>query len=164
LLLIKEGNIISRFRIPVSGEYRFADLAAGIYSLQLFETNIRQDNISLDGSNTRQINLVIPVVEPGVPAKTINHYLLLGPPTSRGRQTNLILAMDYILAFSVTVGFSVAEAKQAQRVTIIGEGISAADQQKIRDSGSQIEILTGDAYDIETKLISRIQAGRAFGD
>lgn len=164
LLLIKEGNIISRFRVPVSGEYRFADLAAGIYALQLFETTIRQDNISLDGLNTRQINLVVPVVEPGETTKTINHYLLLGPPTSRGRQTNLILAMDYILAFSVTVGFSLAEAKQAQRVTIIGEGISAADQQAIRTSGSQVELLTGDAYDIETKLIARIQAGRAFGD
>ena len=164
LLLIKEGNIISRFRIPVSGEYRFADLAAGNYSLQLFETNIKQDNISLDGTNTRQLNLVIPVVQPGEMTKTISHYLLLGPPTSRGRQTNLILAMDYILAFSVTVGFSLAEAKQAHQVTIIGEGISAADQQALRDSGSQVEILSGDAYDIETKLIARIQAGRAFGD
>ncbi len=164
LLLIKEGNIISRFQIPLSGEYRFADLAAGVYSLHVFESNIRQDNILLDGVNTRQINLVIPVVEPGTPTKTINHYLLLGPPASRGRQTNLILAMDYILAFSVTVGFSVVEAKQAHRVTIIGEGITAADQQAIRDSGSQVELLAGDAYDIETKLIARIQAGRAFGD
>ncbi len=163
LLLIKEGNIISRFRIPVSGEYRFPDLAAGVYSLQLFESNIRQDNISLDGSNSREINLVVPVSQPEIADKTISHYLLFGPPGSRGRQTNLILAMDYMLAFSVTVGFSVEEAKQAQRVTIIGEGISAADRQAIQDSGSEVEAIAGDAYDIEAKLIARIQAGRAFG-
>ena len=163
LLLIKEGNIISRFRIPVSGEYRFTDLAAGVYSLQLFESNLRQDNISLDGRNSREINLVVPVTQPEIPDKTISHYLLFGPPGSRGRQTNLILAMDYVLAFSVTVGFSVAEAKQAQRVTIIGEGISAADRQAIQDSGSEVETIAGDAYDIEAELIARIQAGRAFG-
>jgi|GEM_PF-1069166 len=165
LLLIKEGNIISRFRIPTSGGYRFSDLAAGNYSLQVFETNIRQDNISLDGTNSREINLVItqPTDKPTTSDKSINHYLLLGPPSSRGRQTNLILVMDYVLAFSATVGFSVEEAKQARQVTIVGEGISAADQQAIKDSGSQVELLSGDAYDIETQLNARIQAGRAFG-
>lgn len=165
LLLIKEGNIISRFRIPTSGGYRFSDLAAGNYSLQIFETNIRQDNISLDGTNSREINLVItqPTDKPTTSDKSINHYLLLGPPSSRGRQTNLILVMDYVLAFSATVGFSVEEAKQARQVTIVGEGISAADQQAIKDSGSQVELLSGDAYDIETQLNARIQAGRAFG-
>ena len=71
--------------------------------------------------------------------------------------------MDYVLAFSATVGFSIEEAKQARQVTIVGEGISAADQQAIKDSGSQVELLSGDAYDIETKLNARIQAGRAFG-
>ena len=56
------------------------------------------------------------------------------------------------------------DAKQARQVTIIGEGISATEQQSIGDSGSEVEILTGDAYDIETMLNARIQAGRAFGD
>jgi hypothetical protein len=71
--------------------------------------------------------------------------------------------MDYVLAFSVTVGFSVAEAKQAHRVTIIGEGISAADRQAIQESGSEVEVIADDAYDIEARLNARIQAGRAFG-
>jgi hypothetical protein len=163
LLLIKEGNIIARFSIPTSGNYRFSNLAEGTYSIQVFETSVRQDNIALDGINTREINLVIPDVPPSTPDKTINHYLLFGPPNSRGRQTNLMLALDYILAFSVTAGFSVAEAKQARHVTIIGEGVSAADQQAIRASGSQVELLSGDAYDIEAELNARVRAGRAFG-
>jgi hypothetical protein len=163
LLLITEANIISRMRIPASETYRFSDLAAGIYSIQVFETNVRQDNISLDGTNNREIDLVIPDTPTSVTDKKINHYVLLGPPNSRGRQTNLLLAVDYVLAFSATIGFNVEEAKQARQVTIIGEGISAVDQQAIQDSGSQVEVLTGDAYDIETELNLRIRAGRAFG-
>ena len=90
--------------------------------------------------------------------------MLFGPPGARGRQINLMLATDFVLAFSVTVGFSVTEAKQASRVTIIGEGISPADMQTLKDSGCQVESLTGDAYAIEAKLNARVQAGRPFGD
>ncbi|MBN1991076.1 MAG: hypothetical protein JW953_00105 [Anaerolineae bacterium] len=162
LLLLKEGNIIARFPLPPSGQYRFENLAKGVYSLLVFETEVRQDNILLDGTNARSIILTVPqTIETD---KTISHYLLLGPPQSRGRQTNLLLALDYILAFSVTVGFSLAEAKQARQVTIIGEGIGQADQQTLQASGCEVEVLTGDAYDLETRLKTRIQAGRAFGD
>ncbi|MBN1217591.1 MAG: hypothetical protein JXM69_01580 [Anaerolineae bacterium] len=162
LLLVKEGNIITRFPLPESGQFRFENLAGGNYALLVFETNVRQDNIVLDGSNTRRIILTVPVVVEA--EKTINHYLLFGPPNSRGRQTNLLLALDYILAFSPTVGFNVAEAKLARQVTIVGEGISQADQQAIEASGSEVETLTGDAYVIEAKLNARVQAGRAFGE
>jgi hypothetical protein len=165
LLLVKEGNIISRLPLPPSGQYRFENLAKGNYSLVVFETSVRQDNIVLDGENTRRIILTIPDdAEVAEVDKSINHYLLLGPPDSRGRQINLLLAANFILAFSVTIGFSVEEAKQARRVTIIGEVISEADQQAIKDSGSEVEILSGDAYDLEAKLDARVQAGRAFGD
>lgn len=162
LLLVKEGNIIFRLPLPPSGQYRFENLAKGNYSVVVFETPIRQDNIVLDGENSRRIILTIP--EATAIDKSINHYVLLGPPDSRGRQTNLLLATDFILAFSVTVGFGVEEAKQARRVTIIGEGISDNAQQAIKDSGSEVEILTGDAYDLEAKLDARVQTGHAFGD
>ncbi len=104
-----------------------------------------------------------PQPQPQPQVKSINYYLLFGPPNSRGRQTNLLLALNYILTFSPTIGFSVEEAKKARQVTIIGEGISPADQQAIRNSGSQVEVLTGDPYEIEARLNARIQAGRAFG-
>ena len=164
LLLVKEGNIIARFPLPESGQYRFDNLAAGNYSLVVFETNVRQDNIILDGKNTRRIILTLPDADIASKTKVINHYVLFGPPGARGRQINLMLATDFVLAFSVTVGFSVAEAKQASRVTIIGEGISPADMQTLKDSGCQVESLTGDAYAIEAKLNARVQAGRPFGD
>ena len=104
-----------------------------------------------------------PSTPPPAAAKTIAYYLLFGPSGSRGRQTNLLLATNYILAFSPTIGFSVAEAKQARQVTIIGEGISPADQQAIQSSGTQVELLSGDPYTLEAKLTERIRTGRAFG-
>jgi hypothetical protein len=88
---------------------------------------------------------------------------LLGPVNSRGRQTNLLQAITYVLNFSATAGFSVEEAKQARYVTIIGDGVSQADQQAIRNAGSQVELLSGDPYEIEARLNARIRSGRSFG-
>jgi cell division septation protein DedD len=102
-----------------------------------------------------------PQPQPG--AKSINYYLLFGPPNSRGRQTNLLMAVNYILAFSPTIGFSLEEAKQARQVTIIGEGITLAEQQALRNVGTQVEVLAGDPYEIEARLNARIRAGRGFG-
>lgn len=163
LLLVKQGTIIFRLQIPPAETYQFSDLAEGVYSIQVFETSIRQDNITLDGTNRREVNLLVPITPEQPTPKTITHYLLLGPPNSRGRQTNLLLASNYVLAFSVTVGFNVEEAKLARQVTILGEGISAADEQAIRDSGSEVERLSGNAYDIEAQLSGRIRDGRATG-
>lgn len=164
LLLIKAGNIITRVRIPPSETYRFASLDAGVYTVQVSETGVRIDNIALDGANSREINLVVtetPVEKPA--PKSANHYVLLGPSGSRGRKTNLLLALDYILAFSLTAGFSLDEARQARQVTIIGEGISPADQQALRKAGCQVEHLAGNPYDIEAELNNRVRLGRAFG-
>ncbi|GAB4462725.1 MAG: hypothetical protein Kow0031_41180 [Anaerolineae bacterium] len=161
LLLLKGENIIARQVIPAFETYRFVNLAAGVYTLAVFNSSARQENIQVDGSNSREVNLVVDD-ETGGPEKLIPHYLLLGAPGSRGRKVNWQLAADYILTFSITAGFSVEEAKRAQRVTILGEGISQADQDAIRASGSQLELLVGDAYTIEEELRWRIETGSAF--
>jgi hypothetical protein len=162
LLLIKEGNIIARIVIPESTEFRFINLAAGTYSIQVFDTAVREDNIALDGTNSREIHLVVPGDSGQPTEKIINHYLLFGPPGTRGRQSNLLLATNFILKFSITAGYSVEEAKKARRVSIIGEGISPAQQQAIRDAGSELEVLAGALYDIEAELQARIESGNAF--
>ena len=138
---------------------RAVNLAPGIYSLQVFNTAVRQDNIALDGTNSREVNLTVP--EPEQPEKIIPHYVLFGPPGSRGLNVNWQLAGDYIQAFALTAGFSMAEAKTAQFVTIIGEGVSEEEQNEIEDSGSTVELLVGDAYNIEAELRQRIDSGNA---
>jgi len=160
LLLLKAGTTLSSLVVPESTQYRFENLGAGIYSLQVADTAVRADNIVLDGTNSREVNLVVP--EEPEQTKCINHYLLYGPPDTPGRQTNLLLATNYILTFSVTAGYSVEEAKQARYVTIIGEGISPEEVDAIKDSESRVEVLAGNSYNIEAELNRRIEIGVPF--
>lgn len=170
LLLLRGRNIIARVQLPRSGGYRFTQLGAGSYALRLLESNIIKQNITVDGTNTQRVDINVPTVQPGQDntgeeevGQFIDHYVLFGPPDSRGRQTNLLLAIDYLLHFSATAGFSMEEAKKARQITIIGEGISPFEQQELRQAGSRVEVLAGDSYDIEAELARRISAGRAFG-
>ncbi|MDX1521017.1 MAG: hypothetical protein R3264_05285 [Anaerolineae bacterium] len=169
LLLVLNNNIVEQRPLPASGDYAFQDLGAGTYSVVVFETNVRRDNIVLDGTNQTEVNLTVPKQDTGTTPpvdtnqKVLNHYVLFGPPNTRGRQTNLLLAVDYVLQFSSTVGFNLAEAKKAQQVTIIGEGITPAQVQELKDAGCQVDVISGDSYAIEAELISRLNAGRAIG-
>ncbi len=160
--LFKAGNLVSQRVVPESGYYRFPDLPSGIYSVKIVDVGVGQDNVQLDDTTPlRIVNLTVSgatvqttVTTPTV--KYLNHYVLLSP----GQKGNLVAVLDYLVAFSVTTGFSVAEAKLARQVTIIGEGISATDRQSIIDSGSQVEVLPSDT--LQTKLAARLQSGRAF--
>ena len=162
LQLLSNGSVINSRILPSSTEYRFESLAAGLYSLLVVGSTTRQDNIALDGSNSRHINLEVTDDGSASADKAIDYYILYGPAGSTGRQTNLLLATNYILAFSATVGYSVAEAMRAAKVTIIGDGISPQDITVITESGAIVEVLAGDAYAIEAELNRRIREGTAF--
>lgn len=189
--LLQNNQALAEQALDANLAFRFANLPAGVYRLEIVGTTLAQDNLTISPtSKTLNLNLTLattppPTVTPPPPptvtppvvtpppvvtqppsptvTKPISYYLLLGPAGSRGRQTNLLLAANYILTFSPTVGFSVAEAKQARQCTIIGEGISAADQQAIQTAGTQLEVLTGDPYTLEARLNERIRTGRGFG-
>lgn len=166
LLLIHKGHIISRRVISEAGFYRFSPLEAGTYTLQIEGSQIKEENIQLDGINTHIANLdlsgtdvsVSRVTTPTIEGKTIAHYLLLGP---ENKKANLEQALSYILHFGLTVGFSVVEALHASRVTIIGRGVTEAEQQTLSQAGCDVELLTDEAFDIQAELTARIQNGRA---
>jgi len=88
--------------------------------------------------------------------KTIVHYVLLG---SDNRQANLAAATDYIVKFGVTVGSNLAEAKQAQKVTVLGSGISPTDFVSLQAAGCQVEII---AENVGNALATRVQSGQSF--
>lgn len=178
LVLLQGGNPLTQVSLSAAGNYRFDNLGAGNYSLMVQGTSVRQDNIQLNGRNSQQINLTVsqtqpdPDPDPDPPPppppppsgdKVIVHYLLLGPPGAKARNLGLLLLKDFILAFSLTVGFSIEEAQQANKVTIFGDGITRADVQALRSAGVQVEILGGNIFDIETKVKERIRSGQAFG-
>lgn len=65
IVLIRQNNVIARLSISQSGTFRFQGLAKGVYSVQMADdTNVRQDNISVDGTNSREINLTPIIIQP----------------------------------------------------------------------------------------------------
>src|SRR5207253_6365809 len=106
-----------------------------------------------------------PAAPPAPAKKVLKHYLLFGPGTQAGTMTNLILALDYIVHFTPTVGFSVDEALNADRVTIVGgaNAVSAQDEQRLRDGGSKVARLQAqDSYALENLFQQLLASGSPF--
>lgn len=79
--------------------------------------------------------------------KPISHYLLL--PTFEWGVTkwHLTIVQEYVQAFLPTCGFSVQEAKQAEKVTIIGneQGVGTEAVMELEAAGCQVERVAGDS-------------------
>ncbi len=162
IVLGKSGTMVARKTLPPTGRYKFENLPAGVYDLAVWDTTVKAANIALDGKNTRTVNLEVPEDDSG-DDKQIDHYVLFGPPQSRGRRTNVFIAADFLLHFSLSAGFSLETAKLARRVTVIGPGHTRPELKKLRDGGAEVEHLGGDSYEIETILSQRIKDNQAFG-
>lgn len=105
----------------------------------------------------RTKNTASPDPEPPTPLpKPINQYILVSPLNP---EVDLFLVTDFALLLSRTIGFSIDEAKLAKNVLIVGQGIPQSAINEIRDSGSEVEVLTGDAYDIRRTLKERNEWG-----
>lgn len=163
IILGKGTAVIDRQTLPPDGSFRFENLPAAVYDLAVWGTPVKAPQIEVDGDNERVVNLEV-TDQPAGQEKSIGHYVLFGPAGSRGRRTNLFIAMDYLLHFSLPAGFSVDVAGQARRVTIIGEGVTADRIAALRRGGTKVEHLSGDSYKLEATLARRIKKGRAFGN
>lgn len=106
-----------------------------------------------------------PPVSSAPTKKVFKHYLLFGPGTQQGTMTNLILALDYIVHFAPVVGFSVDEALNAERVTIVGgtSAVSGQEEQRLRDGGSKVARLqAADSYALENLFQQLLASGSPF--
>lgn len=109
-----------------------------------------------------------PQPSPSTPVKAkkvLKHYLLFGPGTQPGTMTNLILALDYIVHFTPVVGFSIDEASNAERVTIVGgaSAVSAQDEQRLREGGCVVARLqAADSYALENLFQQLLASGSPF--
>ncbi|MBN1314062.1 MAG: hypothetical protein JXA42_01295 [Anaerolineales bacterium] len=106
---------------------------------------------------TRQRVVPTPVMPKGrmVPKqKSINHYLLLPTFEWGAARWYMDIVQEYVAAVLPTVGFSIDEAGQAERVTIVGneQGVDALTEQKLRDNGCQVERIAGKTGQ-ETQLL-----------
>ncbi len=96
--------------------------------------------------------------------KTSDHYVLFGKGNVPGTTTNLLVSIDYLLAFMPAFGFSVGDASSAKRVTIIGgeSYVSTEDASRLEASGSEVERLAGSAEEIADRLRKRVEARDPF--
>jgi hypothetical protein len=150
-----------------AGNYAFTQLAAGTYSVAISGVGVVQANIALDGTNSVRVDYafqVAPPPPPPPPGKTIAHYLLFGAPDLPASRTNLILALDYIVRFQPTVGFSVYEAQSAQNVTIVGSRTIGADgEQMLSDTGCVVRHIAGaDSYAVDQMFTQLVAAGNPY--
>jgi hypothetical protein len=76
--------------------------------------------------------------------KSIRHYLLLPPEPGALTVHTWESVRNYLLAFQPACGFSIEEASQAEKVTILGDNASTVTALRLRDSGCRVEYLAAD--------------------
>ena len=106
-------------------------------------------------------------IQAGVGVKSIRHYLLFWQRSYPGplAREDLVGATDYISRYRPTVGFSVQDARNAEYVTIVGgeAGITAADEQSLRQSGCRVERIAGRSEQETRRMLEDLSAsGRRF--
>jgi hypothetical protein len=133
--------------IAADETYRFTGLAAGVYTLTALDSDPptgmtqKQANIPVDGANTVQVDLDLGSIGP---AKTMDHYLLVGS-VARSKD-DFVTALQYIRRFQPTIGTDEAEARKAHHVTILASqsAISAVVEQGLRMAGCQVQRVESD--------------------
>ena len=135
------------------GQYQFGGLLGGSYGI---EVSGMVQTVRLNGRDAVTVDFRFPAEGA---KRLFAQYLLFGPPQQVGTRTNLLLAEDYILKFTPTVGFSVDDATQAATVIIVGDvtAVSAADEDRLKRSGCQVTRLGGGPYAIEQSFVDLVK-------
>ena len=119
-------------------------------------------DIQVDEDATVTRNIVLPAG----PDKLLEHYLLFAAPPAPGAPSEaearliLLLATDYLIRTGATGGFSVEEAAQAKRVTILGDAAPAAVEGRLAALGCAVTRLAGDGFAVAELLEHRLADGK----
>ncbi|HRX05048.1 MAG TPA: carboxypeptidase-like regulatory domain-containing protein, partial [Anaerolineae bacterium] len=80
VLLTLDGEIVGQTNVDAAGEYRFENVAAGVYVLVVEGAGVYSSPVTVDGSQAVTVNLVVPpVMQEG---KVMERYVLFGEPAS----------------------------------------------------------------------------------
>lgn len=95
--------------------------------------------------------------QPVRPIQPINHYLLLPHYEWGIADWHLDIIRPFVKKYQPTIGFSIAEASLAARVTVIGGQQSFPEEvlDQMRSAGCQVERISGDGTSIATQLAER---------
>lgn len=162
-LVLKSLNRTLDALVGSDGLYSFTNVPVGSYTLELAGVGVI--NPALNITANQSVTFDYPPPAPPPAKKVFKHYLLFGPGTQPGTMTNLILALDYIVHFAPVVGFSIDEALNAERVTIVGgtSAVSVQDEQRLRDGGARVARLqAADSYALENLFQQLLASGSPF--
>lgn len=149
--------------VALDGMYSFTNVPVGSYTLDLAGVGVINPALNITANQTVTFDYPPPTAAPA--KKVFKHYLLFGPGAQPGTMTNLILALDYIVHFAPVVGFSIDEALNAERVTIVGgtSAVSVQDEQRLRDGGAWVARLqAADSYALENLFQQLLASGSPF--
>ncbi len=143
-----EGPSVDRTATVGADEtYSFAGLPAGAHTQTVSDSeppsgiSQTQSDIQVNDANTVHVDIDLTTIGP---AKTIEHYLLVG--TIGRTRDDFVTTLRYVSRFQPAVGTDEAEARKARHVTILGSvsAISALVEQGLRMSGSQVQRIDSD--------------------
>lgn len=149
--------------VASDGLYSFTNVPVGTYTLELAGVGVIHPALNVLANQATVFDY--PTVTPTPAKKVLKHYLLFGPGTQPGTMTNLILALDYIVHFAPVVGFSIDEAMNTERVTIVGgtSAVSVQEEQRLRDGGCIVARLQApDSYAMENLFQQLLASGSPF--
>ncbi|MCX6029730.1 MAG: carboxypeptidase regulatory-like domain-containing protein [Chloroflexi bacterium] len=146
--LLRDAAETARTQADATAAFSFTELAASVYALAVGDGAPLVTDIRLAENAIVTADITLPA-----PRKLLAHYLLFGQTTDDGRPTTnaetklaLALAAEYLRRTGASGGFSVGDASQAAQVTIVGDTVSAADEQALTSAGCQVRRLEGDGY------------------
>jgi hypothetical protein len=149
VLVSRDGVAIAEVTTGLAGEFRFATLPAGTYQVTVDGAGVLAESVAVAAGQTTTLTLTLPAPNS---QKPLPAYTLFS--ASPQAKQLLGLTLPYLRANGLSAGTRLAEAMQASAVTIIGgeDMISAADEQALRDAGSQVERLPGDPFALAEAL------------
>ncbi|MCS7221556.1 MAG: hypothetical protein RML36_11115 [Anaerolineae bacterium] len=139
--------------------FRIEGLNPGTYVVAVEGTSVFSQPIVLTPGAVETLELTIPA-EGETGARALLHYVLFGPAGTTGERTNFLLAAEYLARFRPAFGYSLTDASQAARVTIIGDGYEPSDEAVLLGAGCQVERISGGPDAVRTALAARIALGQ----
>ena len=151
--LMQGESELARTDADAKGDFKFTGLAAGTYAIAFGDDDPQGHDVVIpeDATVVRDVTIA------SGPAKVLAHYLLFAPPPAPGEagkgEAKLLLGLAaHFLRGDIAGGFSLEEAKTAQRVTIVGDRVPASAETALAAAGCEATRLAGDGYAVAKAL------------
>ena len=162
VLALKDGATeMARSTVAADESFLLQDLDAGTYVVAVEGTGVFSQPVVLTAGASELLELTLPEGG-GLPVeRPLLQYVLLGPAGASGERTNFLLAADYIARFRLAFGYSLLDAHQAARVTIIGDGYGPVGVADLVSEGIRVEQINGGPDAVRAALAARIANGQS---